>query len=161
MYLLYIHFQDCYWLLSRWAVPYITHPFPMTHIKECLFHVLMCMGRNIKLSISSIDLKGQNAVESYVQHNNELVGCIKLIKLWHAIGHTVHLVVILHDLSDAFFLSKTAEPTISTDFITSGSQFSMTTTVLAEMKMLSLFFITNVTQNISSVCHTPQNIFCL
>lgn len=110
----------------------------MTHIKERLFDVLMRMGRNVKLSISGADLKGRNAVESYVQRDNELVGCIKLVKLWHAIGHTVRLVVIIYDLSDAFFLSKTAEPTISTDFIKSGSQFSTTTTALAEMKTLSL-----------------------
>jgi len=36
------------------------------------------------------------------------------------------------------FPSKTAVPTISSDFIKSGSQFSTTTTALAEMKSLSL-----------------------
>ena len=113
----------------------------MTHIKERLFDVLMQMGRNVKLSISGADLKGRNAVESYVQRDNELMGCIKLVKLWHAIGHTVRLVVILYNLSDAFFLSQNAEPTISTDFIKSGSQFSTTTTALAEMKTLSLLEI--------------------
>jgi len=45
---------------------------------------------------------------------------------------------LLYDLFDSFFSSKTAAPTISTDFIKSGSQFSTTTTVLAKMKSLSL-----------------------
>lgn len=55
----------------------------------------MKMGQNVKLTISGADLKGRNAAQSYVQRDGELVGCIKLVKLWHAIGHTVRLAVIL------------------------------------------------------------------
>ena len=75
----------------------------MTLHQERLFHVLMQMGRNVKLAISGADLMGRNAAESYVERDGELVGCIKLVKLWHAIGHTVCLMVILYDLSDSFF----------------------------------------------------------
>lgn len=57
--------------------------------------MLMKMGQNVKLTISGADLKGRNAAQSYVQRDGELVGCIKLVKLWHAIGHTVRLAVIL------------------------------------------------------------------
>jgi len=96
------------------------------------------MGRNVKLAISGADLNGRNSAESYVDREGELVGCIKLVKLWHAIGHTVCIVDILYDLSDSFSSTKTAEPTISTDFIKSGFQFSTTTTAVAEMKSLSL-----------------------
>ena len=93
------------------------------------------MGRSAKLKISSVDLRGRNAAKSYVKQDGELVGCIKLVRLWHAIGHTVRPMVLLHGISDA---SQTAAPTVSTDFIKSGSQLSMTTTTLAEMKTLSL-----------------------
>jgi len=55
----------------------------------------MKMGQNVKLTISGADLKGRNTAQSYVQRDGELVGCIKLVKLWHAIGHTVRLAVIL------------------------------------------------------------------
>ena len=40
--------------------------------------------------------------------------------------------------SGSFSSTKTAKPTISTDFIKSGSQFSTTTTAVAEMQSLSL-----------------------
>ena len=40
--------------------------------------------------------------------------------------------------SGSFSFTKTAEPTISTDFIKSGSQFLTTTTAVAEMQSLSL-----------------------
>lgn len=49
----------------------------------------MKMGQNVKLTISGADTSGRNAPESYVERDGELVGCIKLVKLWHAIGHTV------------------------------------------------------------------------
>jgi len=160
MYLLYIHFQDCYWLLSRWAVPYITHPFPMTHIKECLFHVLMHMGQIVKLSIGT-DLKGQNVVASYVQHDDEFVGCIKLIKLWHAIGHTVHLVVILHDLSDAFFpqrLQNLLYQLISSSLDPSSQQPQLH---LLKWKHYH-YFLSPMSHRRYLRCVTPpQNIFCL
>ena len=55
--------------------------------------MLMQMGRNVKLTISGADLNGRNSIESYLERDGELVGCIKLVKLWHAIGHTVCLVV--------------------------------------------------------------------
>jgi hypothetical protein len=98
----------------------------------------MQMGRNVKLTIGGADLNGRNAADSYVDREGELVGCIKLVKLWHAIGHTVRNVDILYDLSDSFSYTKTAVPTISTDFVKSASQFSTTTTAMAEMKLLSL-----------------------
>ncbi len=53
----------------------------------------MQMGRNVKLTISGADLNGRNSIESYLQRDGELVGCIKLVKLWHAIGHTVCLAI--------------------------------------------------------------------
>ena len=49
----------------------------------------MQMGQNVKLTISGADIGCCNAPKSYVQRDGELVGCIKLVKLWHAIGHTV------------------------------------------------------------------------
>lgn len=52
------------------------------------------MGQNVKLTISGADLKGHNAAESYVEREGELVGCIKLVKLWHAIRQTVRFVDI-------------------------------------------------------------------
>lgn len=99
--------------------------------------MLMQMGQNLKLTISGADLRGRNAPESYVKRDGELMGCIKLVKLWHGIGHTVRPKV-LYCISDSVCSSKTAAPTISTDFIKSGSQFSTTTTALTEMKSLSL-----------------------
>jgi len=65
----------------------------MTFPQDRLFHVLMRMGQNVKLTISGADLGGRNAAESYVKREGELVGCIKLVKLWHAIGHTVRPMV--------------------------------------------------------------------
>ena len=67
--------------------------FPIITCQERLFQVLMQMGRNVKLTISGADLNGRNSIESYLERDGELVGCIKLVKLWHAIGHTVCLVV--------------------------------------------------------------------
>lgn len=58
----------------------------------------MKMGRNVKLSIGGADMNGRNAAESYVEREGELVGCIKLVKLWHAIGHTVSIMAILFNL---------------------------------------------------------------
>lgn len=98
----------------------------------------MQMGRNVKLTIGGADLNGRNAPDSYMKRKGELVGCIKLVKLWHAIGHTVRIFDILYDHSDSVSSAKTEEPTISTDFIKSGSQFSTTTTAVAEMRSLSL-----------------------
>ena len=60
--------------------------------------MLMHMGHNVKLSISGADLNSRNAAESYVERDGELVGCIKLVKLWHAIGHTVCLSIIQYNL---------------------------------------------------------------
>ena len=110
----------------------------MTSLQERLFQVLMHMGRNVNLTIGGADLNGRNTAESYVEREGELVGCIKLVKLWHAIGHTVRISVSIYNLSDFFSPKKNAEPTISKDFIKSGSQFSTTTTAVAEMKSLSL-----------------------
>lgn len=109
----------------------------MNSVQKRLFGVLMKMGSNVKLMIGGADLNGRNAADSYVERKGELMGCIKLVKMWHAIGQTVRLVVILYNLS-LFFLLKNAAPTISTDFIKSGTQFSTTATGLAEMKSLSL-----------------------
>jgi hypothetical protein len=61
----------------------------MTFHQDRLFRVLMQMGQNVKLTIGGADLSGRNAPESYVERDGELVGCIKLVKLWHGIGHTV------------------------------------------------------------------------
>lgn len=55
--------------------------------------MLMQMGHNVKLNISGADINGRNAAKSYVERDGELVGCIKLVKLWHAIGHTVCLMI--------------------------------------------------------------------
>lgn len=74
----------------------------MTSIQERLFQVLMQMGKSVKLTISGADLNGRNAAESYVEREGELVGCIKLVKLWHAIGHTVRIVDIIYDLRFIF-----------------------------------------------------------
>ena len=57
--------------------------------------MLMQMGRKVILKIGGADLNGRNAAESYVDRKGEIVGCIKLVKYWHAIGHTVSIVVIL------------------------------------------------------------------
>jgi hypothetical protein len=110
----------------------------MTTIQVNLSQVLMQMGLNVNLTIGGADLNGRNAADSYVNRKGELVGCIKLVKLWHAIGHTVRIVNFLYDHSDSFCSIKNEEPTISTDFIKSGSQFSRTTNAVAEMKGLSL-----------------------
>ena len=79
----------CCWPQTRWVLLFIVYYSPMTSIQERLFQVLMQMGKSVKLTISGADLNGRNAVESYVEREGELVGCIKLVKLWHAIGHTV------------------------------------------------------------------------
>lgn len=50
------------------------------------------MGETVKLTIDGADLNGRNSADSYVVREGELVGCIKLVKLWHAIGHTVRIV---------------------------------------------------------------------
>lgn len=101
--------------------------------------MLMQMGQKINLKIGGADGNGRNSAESYVEREGELVGCIKLVKLWHAIGHTVRIVVILYDLlSDSFSPTKHEPPTIGKDYIQSGSQFTKTTTAAAEMKSLSL-----------------------
>jgi hypothetical protein len=98
----------------------------------------MQMGQNVKLAIGGADLNGRNAAESYIKREGELVGCIKLVKLWHAIGHSVRIVYIPYNLSDTFSPSKNEEPTISADFIKSASQFSTTMAAVAEMRSLSL-----------------------
>ena len=100
--------------------------------------MLMQMGRNVTLTIGGADKKGRNAAESYVKREGELVGCIKLVKIWHAIGHTVRIVDIPYGLSDSFSPTKKEEPTISADFIKSGSQFSRATAAVAEMQSLSM-----------------------
>lgn len=60
--------------------------------------MLMHMGQNVNLTIGGADLNGRNAAQSYVEREGELKGCIKLVKLWHAIGHTVRIVIIIYDL---------------------------------------------------------------
>jgi hypothetical protein len=85
-------------------------PMTQTSLQERLFQVLMQMGKNVKLTIGGADLNGRNNAQSYVKRKGELVGCIKLVKLWHAIGHTVRIVVILYDISDSFPLQRAKSP---------------------------------------------------
>ncbi|TFK64804.1 hypothetical protein BDN72DRAFT_774126 [Pluteus cervinus] len=44
---------------------------------------------HVKLDTGGADAKGRNSASSYVAENDEKVGCLKLVKVWHAIGHTV------------------------------------------------------------------------
>jgi hypothetical protein len=66
----------------------------------------MRMGSSVKLTISGADLNGRNVADSYLEREGELKGCIKLVKIWHAIGHTVCFAVITYDLSDSFSLLR-------------------------------------------------------
>ena len=74
----------------------------MISIQKCLFQVLMQMGQNVKLTIGGADINGWNTTDSYVNREGELVGCIKLVKLWHAIGHTVRIADIIYDVRFIF-----------------------------------------------------------
>lgn len=50
----------------------------------------MLLGKTIPLEVGKgADGKGRNAESSYIKRKGELVGIIKLVLLWHAIGHTV------------------------------------------------------------------------
>jgi hypothetical protein len=52
----------------------------------------MTFGGAVKLHIGKgADAKGRNSKESYVQHEGQLSGLIKLVLMWHAIGHPVSL----------------------------------------------------------------------
>lgn len=55
-----------------------------------MFAVLMRMGKAVKLDVGGgADACGRNTEESYVKRAREMRGIIKLVLLWHAIGHTV------------------------------------------------------------------------
>lgn len=48
------------------------------------------MGRVVKLELGGgADCSGRNTKESYCTRPGELTGIIKLVMLWHAIGHSV------------------------------------------------------------------------
>jgi hypothetical protein len=40
------------------------------------------------------DVKRRNGRHSYVRRSGEIVGIIKLVKLWHVIGHSVREILI-------------------------------------------------------------------
>jgi hypothetical protein len=55
-----------------------------------MFDVLMTMGNAVKLQRGGgADQSGRNSCESYVIREGELAGIIKLVTVWHAIGHSV------------------------------------------------------------------------
>lgn len=50
----------------------------------------MELGQNVKLEVGTgADGSGRNCADSYVYHDEELVGLVKLVSAWHGIGHTV------------------------------------------------------------------------
>lgn len=54
----------------------------------------MDMGRSVELELGGgADGKGRNTESSYLHRKGELAGILKLVLLWHAIGHPV---CILH-----------------------------------------------------------------
>lgn len=63
------------------------------------FDVLMKMGRCVKLELGGgADGSGRNTKKSYRIRRHELSGILKLVLLWHAIGHPVrfHVFFIMH-----------------------------------------------------------------
>jgi hypothetical protein len=61
-----------------------------------MFDVLMTMGKAVKLQTGGgADQNGRNTLESYVVRGGELAGIIKLVTVWHAIGHSVSLFLYL------------------------------------------------------------------
>jgi hypothetical protein len=47
------------------------------------------MSKEVKLQVGGgADGTGRNCAKSYLKRKNEVAGIIKLVKLWHAIGHT-------------------------------------------------------------------------
>lgn len=50
----------------------------------------MRLGKNVRLELGGgADGSGRNAKASYRVRRGELAGIIKLVVLWHAIGHSV------------------------------------------------------------------------
>lgn len=51
------------------------------------------MGKHVKLELGGgADRSGRNAKKSYRIRRGELSGIIKLVLLWHAIGHPVSFI---------------------------------------------------------------------
>jgi hypothetical protein len=64
-------------------------------LQNLLLDVLMNMAKGVKLKVGGgADAKGRNGRHSYVRRSGEVVGIIKLVKLWHAIGHSVRETLI-------------------------------------------------------------------
>lgn len=66
------------------------------YIDACLYFQsqtyddLMIMGRTVHLEVGGgADNQGRNTQESYVIRKGEISGIIKLVLLWHPIGHSV------------------------------------------------------------------------
>lgn len=64
---------------------------PKPHpIQDLLYKILMELGNNVQLEVGTgADGSGRNSADSYVYHEQELVGLVKLVSAWHGIGHTV------------------------------------------------------------------------
>jgi hypothetical protein len=97
--------------------------------------MLMVLGNTVHLEVGGgADASGRNAA-SYVHCEGELSGIIKLVLLWHAIGHTVSQIISCTPLQLMF--SQKDDPVISKDFIKSASQFLKTTKTIAGLEILS------------------------
>jgi hypothetical protein len=98
--------------------------------------MLMVLGKTVRLEVGGgADASGRNAASSYVHRKGELSGIIKLVLLWHAIGHKVSQYISCIPLQLMF--SQKDDPVISKDFIKSASQFSKTTKTIAGLEILS------------------------
>ena len=55
-----------------------------------MYDNLMTMAKGVNLKLGGgADAAGRDNCDSYVKRPGEVVGIIKLVKMWHAIGNTV------------------------------------------------------------------------
>ncbi|KAF8220968.1 hypothetical protein L208DRAFT_1061082, partial [Tricholoma matsutake] len=81
---------------------------------------LIMMAQGVKLQVGGgADGSGRNAHDFYVVQKNEVRGIIKLVNVWHAIGHRVK------------------DPTILQDFIWTSMQFGASVKAVSGMAVLS------------------------
>jgi hypothetical protein len=102
-----------------------------------MFSTLLIFGSAVNLKTGGgADGNGRNSAKSYIKRKGELLGLIKLVLLWHAIGHPVSAYNSTFCLS-CLLSSKHDNPNISTDFIKTATQFSKATKLIEDLSYLS------------------------
>jgi len=98
--------------------------------------MLMVLSNTVCLELGGgADASSCNTASSYVHHEGELSGIIKLVLLWHAIGHKVSQYIFCIPLQLMF--SQKDDSVISKDFIKLASQFLKMMKTIAGLEILS------------------------